>query len=424
VTDALGGYLDQHRDEQLGFVRELVQADTTTFGHGILGGDEKRGQDVIEARLRVMGCDRVDVFEPDNALLESTFYEFNRGHQYAGRPNVVGTFKGSGGGRSLILNGHVDVMPSGDVSQWSCPPFAATVRDGQLIGRGACDMKGGLAAGILALEAVQRAGIPLRGDVIVESVVDEEGGGNGTMACIARGYRADGAVVCEPTSLTIHHAHMGWLFFKVSTSGKALHSAQLWLGVNAISKAIKLIQALDELQLHWLMTRKMPGLPGPTINVGEIEGGIAGSVVPDHCAFRLCLHYLPSDVDANGTGAAVEEEVCAHLLGTAQGDEWLRHHPPTIEKYQEGSPFWLDPEHPLVTTLRHCAAETLGQAPAVRGSEFGTDARLLNNQGRTPTVIFGPGHASQAHAIDESLDLDQFYQSIHVLANLIVAWAG
>jgi acetylornithine deacetylase len=424
MSDALKSYLDQHRDDQLGFVRQLVQADTTTFGHGILGGDEKRGQEVIEARLRAMGCDALDSWEPDNALLELTFYEFNRGHAYAGRPNVVGTFKGTGGSRSLILNGHIDVMPSGELSQWSCPPFGATVRDGQLIGRGACDMKGGLAAGILALEAVRQAGIPLRGDVIVESVVDEEGGGNGTMACIARGYRADGAVVCEPTNLTIHHAHMGWLFFKVTTTGKALHSAQLWLGVNAISKSIKLIQALDELQLHWLMTRRMPGLPGPTINVGEIEGGIAGSVVPDHCVFRTCLHYLPSDADENKSGAAVEREVREHLLRVAQGDDWLCRHPPEIEKYQEGSPFWLDPSHPLVQTTRGCAAETLGREPAIRGSEFGTDARLLNNQGRTPTVIFGPGNASEAHAIDEKLDLAQFYQAIAVYANLIVAWAG
>jgi acetylornithine deacetylase len=271
---------------------------------------------------------------------------------------------------------------------------------------------------------VRGAGIPLRGDVIVESVVDEEGGGNGTMACIVRGYRADGAIVCEPTSLTIHHAHMGWLFFKVTTTGKALHSAQLWLGVNAISKAIKLIQALDELQLRWLMTRRMPGLPGPTINVGEIEGGIAGSVVPDRCVFRTCLHYLPSDAAADGTGKVVEREVREWLLGVAKGDEWLRDHPPEIEKYQEGSPFWLDPDHSLVQTLRSVASESLGRVPAVRGSEFGTDARLLNNYGKTPTVIFGPGNASEAHAIDEKLDLDQFFKAIEIYANMIVAWAG
>jgi acetylornithine deacetylase len=421
---ALDQYLAGQREAQLAFIRQLVQADTTTHGHGILGGDEWRGQEVVQARLRAMGCDELDVFEPDNAILEAAFYEFNRGHQYAGRSNVVGRFRGAGGGRSLILNGHVDVMPAGDPAQWSAPPFGAVVRDGQLIGRGSCDMKGGLAAGILALEAVRQAGIPLRGDVIVESVVDEEGGGNGTMACIARGYRADGAVVCEPTALTIHHAHMGWLFFEVATTGKALHSAQLWLGVNAISKAIKLIGALDELQTRWLMTRRMPGLPGPTINVGEIAGGIAGSVVPDHCAFKLCLHYLPSDADENGTGAAVEREVRAHLLGAASGDDWLRDHPPTVTKYQEGSPFWLDPGHPLVETLRGCARATLGHDPEVRGSEFGTDARLLHNNGQTPTVIFGPGFARLAHAVDESLDLEQFYAAIRTLAHLIVAWCG
>ena len=424
MTDRLDAYLDAHRDDHLAFIRELVQADTTTLGHGLLGGHEIVGQRVIEQRFKSMGADTIDIWEPDDAFLTEQFYEFNRGHPYAGRPNVVGVFKGTGGGRSLILNGHIDVMPSGDESAWSAPPFAATEHDGQLIGRGACDMKGGLAAAILALEAVRRSGITLRGDVIIESVVDEEGGGNGTMACVARGYRADGAIVCEPTNLTIHHAHMGWLFFRVVTTGVALHSAQLWRGVNAIQKAIKLIQSLDELQNQWLMTRRMPELPGPTINVGTIEGGIAGSVVPDRCEFKLCLHYLPTDASPDGTGKAVEAEVRAHFARVAAGDAWLSEHPPIVEKYQEGSPFYLDPNHPFAQKVLSVATETLGHVPALRGSEFGTDARLLQNLAQTPTVIFGPGIASEAHAIDEKLDLAQFHAAIRVMARLIVEWAG
>lgn len=424
VPTNIDAEIDAQRDRQLAFIQELVRADTTTLGHGILGGHEARGQAVVRARLQAIGCDQLDSWEPDNAALERAFYEYNRGHAYAGRENLVGRFRGTGGGRSLILNGHIDVMPAGDPADWSAPPFAAEVRDGQLIGRGACDMKGGLAAAILAVEAIRGAGIALRGDVIVESVVDEEGGGNGTMACVARGYRADAAIVCEPTSLTVHHAHMGWLFFEIGTSGKALHSAQLWKGVNAIQKAIKLVRALDELEQRWLMTRRLPGLPGPTINVGVIEGGIAGSVVPDRCAFKICLHYLPTDLDEDGTGAAVEREVREHLLRAAAGDAWLAEHPPTIEKYQEGSAYWLDPAHPLVATTRDCAAAVLGRTPAVRGSEFGTDARILNNLGQTPTVIIGPGLASEAHAVDEKLDLAQFYQAIKAYARIILAWCG
>ena len=407
---------------QLAFLQELVRADTTTLGHGILGGNEIAGQRVIQRKLEEIGADEIDVWELDNADLESRFYEFNRGHATAGRPNVVGVFKGTGGGRSLILNGHVDVMPAGDELAWTSPPFAAEVRDGQLVGRGACDMKGGLAAAILAVETIRRRGVKLRGDVIVESVVDEEGGGNGTMGAVARGYRADGAIVCEPTSLQIHHAHMGWLFFRVATSGRALHSAQLWKGVNAIQKAIKLIHALDELEQRWLMTRRMPGLPGPTINIGVIQGGIAGSVVPDACEFKLCLHYLPTDLDENGTGAAVEREVREHLLRTARGDEWLAEHPPTIEKYQEGSAFHLDPSHPLPQLVSRITASVTGAPPVLRGSEFGTDARILNNLGGTPTVILGPGDASQAHAVDEKLDLAQFFQAIEIYTRVITQW--
>ena len=225
----------------------------------------------------------VDVFEPSDKELREAFAEANPGHDYKDRPDVVGTLRGTGGGRSLILNGHIDTMPFDHIEEWVTHPLEPKIIDGKLYGRGAGDMKGGLCAALSALYGLQERGVKLKGDVIVESVVDEEGGGNGTMACILRGYKADAAIISEPTELEIMPAHMGWLFYRIHVKGKALHSSMKWKGVNAIEKMMKIMQALQELERQWCMEKRSAILPPPTINFGTIEGGMAGSVVADSC---------------------------------------------------------------------------------------------------------------------------------------------
>ncbi|WP_425060192.1 N-formyl-4-amino-5-aminomethyl-2-methylpyrimidine deformylase [Sporomusa carbonis] len=412
----------QERDALICFLQTVIRADTQVVGHGITGGNEANGQKIIAAKLREMGCDP-DIFEPDDVRL-AKYGQGNQGHNYQNRPNVVGVFKGTGGGRSLILNGHVDTMPYGERAAWQMDPLGAEIKDGKLYGVGAADMKAGLVANLLAVEILQKLGIALKGDLIFQSVVDEEGGGNGTLACVERGYRADAAVVSEPTDLRIFPAHMGFIFYAVTVRGKSLHSSAKWLGVNAIEKAMLLMQALHELEHRWLLTKKHPLLPGPTINVGEISGGTAGSTVPDQCQFKFCLHYLPTDSDRTGGGSLVEKEVLDALTAKCRGDEWLSGHPPEIVKYQEGSPFEIPSDHPLVQTAAAAYSQVFASPAKVEGMLAGCDARHFANLAGMPVIVFGPAEAAQAHSTNEYVRIEDYIQYIEVLCGLITDWCG
>ena len=412
--------VEANKEKYLDFLKAIVAADSTDIQHGFFG-NEINAQKVMMKKLEEMGME-VDAFEPSDAELCAAFEEANPGHNYENRPDVVGTLHGTGGGRSLILNGHIDTMPFDSLDQWVTHPLDPKVIDGKLYGRGACDMKGGLAAAVCALDLLQEAGVKLRGDVIVESVVDEEGGGNGTMACILKGYKADGAIITEPTELEVMPAHMGWLFYKIEVKGRALHSSMKWKGVNAIEKMMIIMRALQELERKWCMEKRSAILPPPTINFGTIEGGMAGSVVADRCLLDFGLHYLPSDADADGLGKDVQKEVFEAIEYAAKGDPWLSENPPEIHLYQQGSGYELSVDNPLVQLVKACHEDLLHETPVVRGCEYGSDARLLTNYAHTPTVLYGPGSIQQAHGINEYVALDSYYASIEVLAKAIYEW--
>ena len=285
-------------------------------------------------------------------------------------------------------------------------------------------MKGGLSAAIMAVDSLIAFGCSLRGDVIIESVVDEEGGGNGTLACCDRGYRADVAIVTEPTSLEIRPIGMGFMLLRVEVSGVPLHASQKWRGVNAIEKGMKLIQALHDLEHQWLMTKRHSLLPPPTILVGRIAGGQEASTVPAACSFDISIHYLPEDADEDGLGSKVEQEVVEALQVCAQGDEWLRQNPPTITKYQAGAGFETDPAHPGVVTLATAYSQATDCSPVINGCGYGCDARLLARIAKTPAIVFGPGDPHVAHSINEYLPLEQYHKSIEVLSLAIYDWTN
>ena len=414
--------LRANREKYIDFLKSMIAADSTDIQHGFFG-NERNAQQVVIRKLEELGM-QVDVFEPDMKALEENFREANPGHHYEERPDVVGTLKGTGGGKSLILNGHIDTMPFDHLEQWVTHPLEPKIIDGKLYGRGACDMKGGLSAAICALDLLREMGVKLKGDVIVESVVDEEGGGNGTMAAILRGYRADAAIISEPTELQVMPAHMGWLFYKIEVKGKALHSSMKWKGVNAIEKMMVIMRALQELERKWCMEKRSAILPPPTINFGTIHGGMAGSVVADQCILDFGLHYLPSDKDEYGMGSKVEAELFRAIDFAVQGDEWLIQNRPTIELYQQGSGYEISVDNPLVKLLEKNHIAAMGEPPVTRGCEYGSDARLLTNYGGTPTILYGPGCIQQAHGINEYIDLEQYLTAIEVLANTIRDFCG
>jgi acetylornithine deacetylase len=413
----------EHAGEYVRRLRDLVSIDTRDIGHGIDGGMEENGQLYLERLLAELGADtsREPLSEDIISRGVSAYGEGNPGHNYKSpdRWNLAASFARGAKGRSLIFDGHIDTMPPGDLSLWSSNPWGAEVRDGKLYGLGACDMKAGLMASVLAVKCLRDAGLEPPGPVTILSVVDEEGGGNGSLAAMLEGHRADAAVVCEPSDGTLTVAHMGFVFFAVDVSGAALHSGSKWNGVNAIEKAVVLMEALDKLEHRWLMTRKHPLLPPPTLNIGVISGGTAGSTVPDRCVFKLCLHYHPS----MGRETVVREVTDA-IMTRAAGDEWLRSHPPSIEIYQAGGAFEMDTDHEFVKTAAHCAEAVTGTPPIFYGSPAGNDARLLRNIGGMPTVVMGPGRMEQCHSIDEYVEVKDFLTFIEIYARLILEWCA
>ena len=431
-VDAVRGAVGERRDELVALVRELVSHAsenpkllTDAAAQARATAAEAACQDAMAAQLAALGMD-VDRFE---AL--------------PGRDDVVGRLAGGGGGRSLILNGHVDVVPAGDASAWPHDPWGGELEGGRLWGRGACDMKGGIAAGVVALRALQGLGIRLAGDVVFQSVVDEETGGPGTRAALARGHVADGAIVLEPTAGEIVTVEGGLEWVRVVVRGRTGHSAVRYRSVHAggqgeavsaIEKAVKLLAAVAELERHWGVHKVHPLMPRgiTTINPGVIAGGSGGgadgmpngmvaySNFADYCALGLSLKYLP-----NERGEDVKAEFEQYVARVAAADPWLREHAPEIEWGVAGvsfPPSEVPSDHPLVTALSGAFRAVAGE-PRLGGFEAVSDLAWLAEAG-IPAVLYGPGDFAQAHSSAEYVAVDDLVEVASVVALAICDWCG
>lgn len=400
---------------------DLIAIDTHDIGHGIDGGLEKEGQDYMVKLFEEMGASDIVKDPMEEAVIEECLkkhQEGNLGHDQTDRYNVYATFKGKEGGKSLLFNSHIDVMPAEEEDGWTHPPYEPVIIGDKMYGRGTADMKAGLMASAMAVKLLQDAGYELPGDVIITSVCDEEGGGNGSMQAVMRGLKADGVINCEGTSDELILAHMGWVFFKVEFEGRACHSGGKKNGVSAIDKAIKVIQALNEKEHDWLLQYKHPLLPAPNLNIGVIKGGTAGSTVPGECEFSTCVHFIPNQMSHD----QVVEEFTDTVNRVARSDAWLEEHPPKITMYQAGNGFEMDPDHEFVKTFREAYKDMMGKDIKIVGSPSGCDSRLWRNIAGCPTIQFGPGNLSECHSVDEWVSVEAYLQSILVYANTILTW--
>ena len=329
---------------------------------------------------------------------------------------VVAGAVGPGGGRRVIISGHVDTVAPGPREDWTVDPFGAEIRDGNLYGRGSLDMKGGVVAGLAALRALVETGTELEGEAVLVTVPAEEDGGAGMLAAIRAGYTAGMAVITEPTRLQIVTAHAGALTFRLGISGRSAHAAFRLEGVSALEKLRVVHDALlaDERRRNESErdpTMRALGLPYPT-NLGIVSGGEWSSTVPD----RLTVegrYGVRVDESTDHAEAALRAVVAA----ACEGDEWLTAHPPTVEitggRFASAS---VPHTHPLPWGLGETARDVLGRLPDFVGMPYGADMRLLVHQGATPTVLYGPGDPFGAHAPDEHVDLEDVARCARVLA--------
>ena len=395
-------------------LRRLIEQPTTL-------GNEDAGQAVMREAFEDLGLEPIEVHMDAEALhSHPAAAPFDWGVD--GKVNLVAPWGGTRGGRSLILNGHIDVVPAEENDQWARDPFRP-VREGDWIyGRGAADMKCGLAAIVGAVRGLRALGLEPDGRVVLESVIEEECTGNGTLATVLAGHTADAAIIAEPFGAAITTSQVGVLWFHVRIRGVAVHAAEERRGVNAIEKSYEVMQALRGLEAELNVAPPAPydRFSHPiNLNVGAIRGGDWASTVPGECVttYRIALYPGTSVRD-------LQDRIEAVVAEAAVEDPAIFAHPPEVRYAgftSEG--YEIADDHPLVTTLSGAFARTVGTPPALVATTGTTDAGIFGTVGGTPAVCFGP-YAEQAHAANERVWFPSVVQTAQVMASFVREWCG
>ena len=412
--------IDARRDHAVDFLQTLIRFPSVTGNEGPIQAHLKDYLEGLNLEIDMWDMDAEEIQKHPSAAVVTESYE--------GRPNIVATRKGTGGGRSLLLNGHTDVIPEGPRESWTDDPWEAKIRDNRIYGRGSSDMKSGVSSQVLAVQYIAEAGIKLKGDVLVNLVVDEEVSGHGTLDTVLRGYRADAAISGETSTLAVQPACIGRIWFQILIRGKKAGIQTRYEGVNAIDLGYKIKVAIDDHEKHRLETVSHPLYPHilstlPCL-VGTIESGSFPSAFPDTCLLKGSIATVPGE-----SHEGVKQAFLDHIARVAREDDWMKDHPPEITF---GNKFGgLDAEaadipadHPIVTTLVDCFREVTGKDPEISGRQGAADTRFLINNGDTPTVIFGPGPTAVMHANDEYVYIDDYMTAIKVYALSICDWCG
>jgi acetylornithine deacetylase len=411
-------YLDDHAVEIVDAVRELVRIPS------ISGSEPENAiQELLAGQLT--GLD-LEVDHWPLPMAELTAAADFPGMEVARTEawGLVGRLPGRGAGPTLMLNGHIDVVPPGDLSAWQGDdPFSGAVDATTVSGRGSCDMKGGLVAAMWAVRALVAARVPLRGDLLLASVAGEEDGGLGTYAMLARGWRADSCVIPEPTSLDLVPANAGALTFRLRVHGLASHASRRTDGVSALERFWPVFSALRELESQRcretdpLMARWQPPYP---IEIGRVSAGDWSSSVPDLLVaegrFGVALHESTQEAKS-----AFEAAVAA--AGAA--DPWLRDHPVEVEWWGgQFAPGQTTEDAAIVSALARAHGAVSDRPQQRWAAPYGSDLRLMTTIGGVPTVQYGPGDAGLAHGPREHVPIDEVLTTARVLALVAMDQCG
>jgi len=328
-----------------------------------------------------------------------------------GRWNIVAEKRWARGGRTLIFNGHLDVVPAGNPAQWRYPPFQGKLVQGRIYGRGASDMKSGVASFLHAISMINRSNIhPDQGAVILHLVSDEESHGHQGMGFLAkkRAVRGDAAIVGEPTNLTPVIAQKGALWLRIVTKGKSAHGSRPHVGLNAIEK---MMMAID--QIHSIPLEKEHPLVGkPTFNIGTIRGGTKVNMVPDRCEIEVDRRILPIE-----TKEEVLREMKEALDSLQLKDPSFEYQ---IEEIDFAEPCEIRSEEEIVKVTVDTIREVRGEQPKVKGFSGFTDSRFYISQFHLPTLILGPGETDQSHTTNESVEVDALVQGAQIYGLIIL----
>jgi acetylornithine deacetylase len=427
--------VDQAADRIVGTLADLiafpsvVPVDPTKAGPA-----ERQCQDYLRDRLAALGF-ATDLWDPDGPALFAKYRGrpgAHAGRSFDGRPILAGRLPGGGGGRSLMLTGHIDVVPPGPSGHWRTDPFTAAVQDGRVFGRGAVDMKGGVACMLMAATVVHELGLPLAGDLLFTTVVDEEIGGMGALAMVDRGYRADAGILPEATALALSPVCHGILWGKIRIDGIGGHAELKPQGwdqggpVDAIWLMRQILDGIDILNRRWANDPRkqhpLMDLPNQVI-VTQIVAGEHPSSCAGAAEIVIDVQYLPWEKDEQGLGGKVKREVEAHLAAICQADPWLARHPARLEWLLDADCAEVPADHPFLD-LMEAVARDVGVAPRRWGLGAHSDMGLPTELGQTPTINFGPGAPSEAHQPNESVPIADLVAATRMMALAIRRWCA
>jgi acetylornithine deacetylase len=421
--------VDANVDRLVSLTQSLVncRSDSQSLHNPDFEGEANRCQDIVAGWLDDLG------------------FTVERWQQSPRYPVVAARLPGSGDGRSLAFNGHVDVVPGGDRRSWSHDPWAGEVVDGKLWGRGAADMKGGVACALMAAWALREADVRLAGDLWLHIDADEEVVGQSLRGLLKRVPNVDAALVAEPTDLAVLPAEGGLVHLRIEIAGRESHAGNRYrsihaggygatAGINAIEKGMRIATALQDLERQWGNLRQHPLLsPGfNSIMPGMIAGGPGGGengqlrsisnpgTAPDYCSLEYNIWFLPGE-----TLDGIQQEIEGYVADVCRLDPWLRDHPPRFTwKLRDiyFPPAETPVDHPFVAAVSQ--GLTSADVPVrIEAFQAASELAWYAEQG-IPGVIFGPGRIAQAHSPDEYVEVQQLVTACKVMALTAVGWCG
>jgi succinyl-diaminopimelate desuccinylase len=343
-----------------------------------------------------------------------------------GRPNVIGRWPGAQSGKTLMFEGHTDVVTEGDVTQWTYPPFEAKIADGKMYGRGANDMKGGLVAAICATKAIVESGIQLGGDILIGAVCDEEGHMIGIKHFVEQGWadNVDAAIICEPEENHLCISQKGVMWVRITFTGKMAHGAMPLTGVNSAYPTARFLMAMQELEAEQIATHGQHEFLGqssitPTILRSPVRGEPQNNVMPAQTEVVLDIRLIP--------GQSPEEikakikDACDMIVAAQGPDKSISY---DVEVLEARAPTATDRTEPIVQVLDQAYRDLTGREPIYGGVPGSTDGTILNSRAGVPIVTCGPGDIYIPHHVDEWLGLDELIEATRLYTIAAMRFLG
>ena len=420
VIQLIRNAIKQNFEEQLKFLSDFARIPSLRFEEApaqdfMSEALSKRGYEVDDWLIKIEDLEPLSGFGPIHG-------DFSRAR------SVVGTHRpASSNGRSLILQGHLDVVPTGPVEMWTHPPFKPVIEGDWMYGRGVGDMKAGMVAALFALDAIKNVGFEPASRLHFQSVIEEESTGLGALSTLQRGYRADLALIPEPSGHAIYRAQVGVLWFRVSVQGKPVHVASASQGSNAILAAYDIIQALEKLEEEWNTNAATDpvysGVEHPlNFNVGKIDGGDWASSVPAWCNIDCRMGILPSQ-DLKSAKEAIKSCVAA----ASRDHSFLSNNPPKViwNGFQAEGYVVGEEGNPAIAVMNNSHSTVFGSKIGVPEQKITalTDTRFYGLYYDIPSFCYGP-IAENIHGFDERASIQSFQKTTEVFALFIAEWCG